>query len=98
MDARIKALVAFCGEYGRVCPKPTEWNYLYNILPDKRRNGAGWEPPLPLILAAWDDTPALMKMLRLEEHIKWASNHGALDAVEAFLRGLAEDQWFHLGQ
>ena len=38
------------------------------MLPDRRREGSGWEPPLPLILAAWHTTSALSKMLRLEEH------------------------------
>ena len=98
MDVRVKVLVDFCRQYDRVCPNPNEWSHLYNLLPEKRRKGSGWEPSLPLILAAWHDTPALMKMVRLEEHINWASSHGALDAVEDFLRSLKEDQWFHLGQ
>jgi hypothetical protein len=38
---------------GRVCPQPMIWNQLWELLPDRRRVGAGWEPPLPLILAAW---------------------------------------------
>jgi hypothetical protein len=31
---------------------------------------------LPLILAAWLDTPVLAKMKRLREHIEWARDHG----------------------
>lgn len=76
---------------------PQQWNQLYKMLPDKRRKGAGWEPPLPLFLAAWWDMPALTKMLRLREHLRWAADHGCLPAVFEFLRQLPEDQWHHVG-
>ena len=76
---------------------PQRWNALWELLPDRRRVGAGWEPALPLILAAWDETPYLPKMIRVAEHIEWAADHGALEPVAAFLRGLREDEWFHKG-
>jgi hypothetical protein len=38
----------------------------------------------------------MLKMLRLAEHIEWAADHGALDSAATFLRGLREDEWFHL--
>jgi hypothetical protein len=82
----------------RVCPQPPQWQQLYDMLPQKRRKGAGWEPSLPLILAAWWDTPALPKMLRLREHIEWAAQHGCIDKVYSFLRKLPEDQWHHIGE
>jgi hypothetical protein len=41
----------------RVCPQPQKWSELYELLPNKRRKGNGWEPSLPLILAAWWDAP-----------------------------------------
>jgi hypothetical protein len=50
-----------------------------------------------LILAAWHDTPAMMKMYCLAEYIQWAEQHGALDSVSIFLRGLREEDWFHIG-
>jgi hypothetical protein len=50
-----------------------------------------------LILAAWHDTPAMLKMLRMAEHIEWAAQHGALEVVAKYLRSLPEDQWLHLG-
>lgn len=43
------------------------------------------------------DTPAMQKMLRLAEHIEWAAKHGALESVASFLRGLCEEDWFHIG-
>ncbi len=83
---------------GRVCPQPQEWNRLYELLPNRRRVGNGWEPALPLILAAWHDTPAMLKMVRLREHIEWGEQHGALQTVHAFLRSLPEEKWHHLGE
>ena len=53
------------------------------------------EPALPLVLEAWEHTPAPLKTLRLAEHIEWAAAHGALDRVAAFLRALPEEEWLH---
>ena len=74
----------------RVCPQPRRWQELYDMLPDKQKAGAGWEPSLPLILAAWWGTPALAKMLRFREHLEWASAHGVLDQVYSYLFQLPE--------
>jgi len=76
---------------------PQRWSALWELLPDCKRVNGGWEPPLPLILAAWHDTPGMLKVLRLAEHIEWAAGHGALESVATFLRGLREDEWFHFG-
>ena len=81
----------------RVCPQPQKWQELYELLPNKKRKGLGWEPALPLILAAWWDTPAMSKMLRLREHIEWAALHGCLDQVHGFIQSLSEDEWHHIG-
>src|SRR5204862_350805 len=69
-----------------------------HLLPDRRRAVDAWEPALPLILAAWPETPAMLKMGRLAEHIQWAEKHNALPEVAAFLRGLREDEWHHLDE
>ncbi len=42
----------------------------------KIRVGSGWNPPLPLILAAWDHTTGLEKLLRLKQHIEYATEKG----------------------
>jgi hypothetical protein len=91
-------LVLYCSENNRVCPMPSQWNALWEMLPNRKRTGEGWEPALPLILAAWHDTPALLKMLRLKEHIDWAEHHGVLDEVDKFLRSLPETEWAHIGE
>jgi hypothetical protein len=68
------------------------------MLPNKRRAGGGWEPALPLILAAWNDTPVLSKILRLREHIDWAVANDASSLVGKFLEGLPDEAWLHLGE
>jgi hypothetical protein len=77
---------------------PLLWKALYELLPNRQRVGGGWKPALPLILAAWHDTPAISKMLRLDEHIRWAAEHNALESVGVFVRNLEENDWLHLGQ
>ena len=98
MSDTIENLIAYCRENNRVCPMPQHWNTLWEMLPNRKREGSGWKPPLPLILAAWHDTPAISKMMRLAEHIEWAAKHGVLDRISAFLRQLPESGWFHIGE
>lgn len=97
MSDTVESLIAYCHENNRVCPLPKLWNQIWEMLPDRVRDDAGWHPSLPLVLAAWHDTPAMLKMLRLREHIEWAAQHGALEAVARFLRELREEDWFHIG-
>jgi hypothetical protein len=47
-------------------------------LPERRRTGTGWDPARPLILGAWCGSPALLKIARLDEHIRFAQRHRAL--------------------
>ena len=37
-----------------------------------------------MILAAWDEASPLLKMIRLEEQIKWASENGNFEKVSVF--------------
>lgn len=92
------SLLDVCHQNGRVCPTPDRWNKLYDLLPETRRVGNGWEPALPLILGAWHHSSDLVKALRLEEHVRWADQHGALDKVAGFLRELGENEWHHLDE
>jgi hypothetical protein len=94
---KLELLLAYCKENGRVCPTPTRWNELYDLmLTGKHQSGARQGPRRPLILAAWSE-PAELKALRLEEQLKWADYNTNLGDVDPFLRGLAESEWFHLG-
>jgi hypothetical protein len=98
MGDSAESLIALCRENNRVCPQPMLWQKLWEMLPNRKQIGAGWQPPLPLILAAWHETPAMPKMLRLAEHIEWAEKHRALEPVGTFLRGLREQDWYHVGE
>jgi hypothetical protein len=92
----LDALLEYVRQNARVCPQPQRWHELWEMLPDHRRVGDGWEPPLPLILAAWWHSSASMKMQRLAEHIRYAYACGHLMDVDRYLRGLSEDDWAHL--
>lgn len=93
------SLWANCTENKRLVPVPQEWAKLHGMLLSRRQmpNG-GWEPPLPLILAAWDRTMPIEKQLRFREHIQWASDQNQLDEVGKFLRALPEEKWVHFGE
>ena len=96
MSAKAEALVEYCQGHHRVCPQPTYWAALYEMLPDRKQNpSGGGTPPAPLILGAWWHAVGIEKMIRLRDHIQWADEHGSLDKVDAYLRGLTEKQWFH---
>ncbi len=95
MDEKLKSLLEYVKADGRICPNPQEWNARWEMLPDKKRVSTGCEPPLPLILAAWWDTPLLSKILRLDEHIHYAVEHGVLNEVDTYLRSLQPEQWFY---
>lgn len=89
----LNALLSYVTEERRICPQPQVWRRLFDLLPDKRRAGNGWEPPLPLILAAWDHTSDLEKRERFLLHIRWAADHGALEQVNLFIKAMPPDQW-----
>lgn len=91
----LASLLSFVRENGRVCPLPQKWNELWEMLPQRRRAGAGWEPPLPLILAAWDHTSDSEKQDRLALHLNWAAERRALNEVAQFLKSLPREQWHH---
>lgn len=82
----------------RVCPQPQRWNELWELLPERKRVGAGWEPSLPLILGAWWHTSDSEKRGRFLSHLRWAAKHGALSEVSSFVRSLGPDQWHHEGE
>jgi hypothetical protein len=89
-------LCHFVSENHRISPMPQQWAKLCELLPGTHRVGLGDEPAAPLILVGWD-TPALLKAIRFREHIEWAQKRGAIEAVDAFLGSLPEEQWYHAG-
>jgi hypothetical protein len=91
----VDEILEYCRCENRVCPVPEYWNQLYRLLPETRQGGSGWEPPLPLILAAWHHTTDSDKQERLKQHIRWAHDHGALSRIAKCLTSLREEQWHH---
>lgn len=91
-------IIAECLAVGRVCPQPQSWSLLWNLLPDRRRLGNDWEPPLPLILAAWSFTSDSAKLDRFMLHLKWAESRGAMDTVTDFLDSLKPCDWYNKGE
>lgn len=96
MRDTVESLISYCRENNRVCPNPQLWKQLGEMLPNRTPVGSGWKPALPLILGAWHYSSDEEKVRRLVEHIKWAAEHGSFESVSLFLRGLAEDDWFHV--
>lgn len=98
ISAKAITLKEYCSLNERVCPLPNPWLNIWNMLPNKKRNGNDWNPSLPLILGAWHDTPNLLKILRIFEHIEWADANGVIDEVDDYLRSLDESSWLHFGE
>ena len=98
MNAELEEILAFSQAEKRICPQPQSWNELWETLPNKKRVGVGWEPPLPLILIAWWNTTDLEKQNRFLSHIRWAANHGVLPKAITFIKSLTFEQWHYEGQ
>jgi hypothetical protein len=82
-------LIAEVSKDGRVCPQPTPWNRLWELLPERRRVGVGWEPPLE----AWWQTSDSDKRDRFHLHHRWASERGALDAATNLIPNMKPEDW-----
>lgn len=93
------SLWAYCIGHNRLVPMHSLWNDLFRMLMHTRQQASGsWEPSLPLILAAWDNTMPVMRQLRFKEHIQWAHDQGQLEEIGTYLRSLPEDGWCHFGE
>jgi hypothetical protein len=86
---------ALLGEQEQPLVVKGDWDRLWEMLPDKKRVGRDWIPPMPLTLTVWWETPLLAKTERLDAHIRYAAEHEALEEVDAYLRGLRPEEWFY---
>jgi hypothetical protein len=92
-----ESLWAFCTANDRVVPK--HWDKFYKRLSNTRQlPSGGWEPALPLILAAWHETTPIEKQLRFKEQIEWANIQGQIEEIGIYLRHLGEHDWYHFGE
>lgn len=95
-DTSLSKLIDFCKSNKRVVPR--DWHKVWKMLPNRKRKGGGWEPSLPLILAAWNCTTEEEKQERFFYHLKYADIHDVLDKVSGYLSNLLESEWYHLGE
>lgn len=95
----LESLWAYCTAENRLVPMPPQWNQLYGMLKNiHQKPSGGWEPPLPLILAAWHHSMPIEKQLRFKDHLQWALDQGQIDEVGRYLRSLAANEWCHFGE
>ena len=60
------------------CPRPEEWNRVYQELKRAHRAAGGVDsvaPPTPLTLGGWSSSPSEMHR-RWTETVEWATAHG----------------------
>ena len=92
----LEPLSSYCTAERWLVPQPSLWSELYSKLRHTRQKpSGGWEPPLPLILAALHHSMPIEKQLRFKEHLEWAAQQGQLDEIATFLCSLTEAQWCH---
>lgn len=82
----------------RVCPRPAQWDAFTQLLPARKTVRGSMSPPAAPTGAAWAVTPALTKRLCFREQIEWAERAGVLEKVMAFLQGMPEEDWLHMGE
>lgn len=88
-------LYFFCKQNNRICPQLKYWNELWVKLKNKQQSAKGWVPSVPLILAAWWETPPVFKQIRFLQHIYWAAENDQLQEICEFLQKLGDDDWFY---
>lgn len=76
---------------GRFAPRPKQWANFHRDL-TRGIERSEW-PALPLILSAHWSTTKQEKHSRLEEHLRWADDHGRLDDAISYLLALSEEDW-----
>ena len=70
---------------------PCDWHQFHQFLTSKKLPGQP-PPPVPLILAASDESNAT-KHIRLGEQLQWASINLCLDDVISYLKSISPEQW-----
>jgi hypothetical protein len=88
-DPRIDEFLAALKAEGRSCPN--DWHRFYLFLKSKKQMGQK-DPPIPLILAAADESNAT-KHHRLSAQLHWAQENGCLDESVLYLKEIPVEQW-----
>lgn len=80
----------------RMCPRQQRWAELVRLF-GQWSPAAKDLPPPPFAGDAWLRTSALTKRIAFRDHVEWAEQHGCLPQLLAFLQGLQEQDWQHMG-
>ena len=94
----LEAAMLVARRNNRVCPRPERWTAFMALLPPRKTLRGTMHPPVPPLGAAWSVTPPLTKRLYFREHIEWAQRAAVLEDVMAFMQGLPESDWLHIGE
>lgn len=95
MTDKMAAFIKVADQNGWICPQPPRWSVLWEMLPNRKRVGSGWNPPLPLILAAWWEASDAQKRDRFLDHLRWADDYGIANEVLSYLKSLSLEDWFN---
>ena len=94
----LEAAMLVARRNNRVCPRPERWTAFMALLPPRKTLRGTMHPSVPPLGAAWSVTPPLTKRLYFREHIEWAQRAGVLEDAMAFMQGLSESDWLHIGE
>jgi hypothetical protein len=84
-----------CTKDLRVCPQPTRWLELYELLERHAKMSNVSAPARPLILGAWWEASDADKRQRLKQQVSWAAEQQCLEEVTSMLSSLSESDWSH---
>jgi len=87
----IEAFLSLIMEEWRSSPSGYAWHQFWRRLDESKPAGAP-KPPVPLILAASDESDA-KKHLRLKSQLEWAAKHGLARPALSWLRAVPANQW-----
>jgi hypothetical protein len=92
MTSKVVALKEYFDSLGVVCPNPTEWMALADII----GTNMGGHHANPLILAGWNFTDDEQKRNRVRHQIDYAETLGeaTFEKFEDYLRSIPKAGWY----
>ncbi len=94
MTIKFEKLKIYCSQKG-TCPEPGYWGEMWNIILTRKVDFSKWEPPPPLLLGAWHESPVIFKYAAFNAQLEWAHEHGIIDEIDEYLRKLDDQAWYN---